>query len=99
MKISVDDKEVFSLSETQKSVIKNDISHDVFDEDMKRRLQWVITHKYENCFERLKKEWEPKLAASGVAMIPTDKDAFAELVFSHPEYKSRKQRDLVSQQE
>lgn len=93
MKISVDDQELFRLSETQKKVIKNDIHEDIFDEDMKRRLQWVLTHKYERCFERLKKEWDPKLAANGVSMIPTNPDAYAELVFAQPGYKNRSKRE------
>lgn len=93
MKISVDDQELFRLSETQKKVIKNDIKEEIFDEDMKRRLQYILTHKYERCFERLKAEWEPKLRANGVAMIPTDPDALAELIFSQPAYKSRSDRE------
>ena len=96
MKISVDGKELFSLNDTQKRVIKNDIHEDIFEEDMKRRLEYVLTHKYERCFERLKKEWEPQLKANGVASIPTNNDQFAELVFSQPQYKSRKQREVVS---
>jgi hypothetical protein len=98
MKISVDNKDLFTLSETQKKVIKNDIHDDIFDEDMKRRLHWVLTHKYEQCFERLKKEWEPKLVANGVQSVPTNPDAFAELVFAQPNYKSRKQKELESPQ-
>ena len=97
MKISVDDQEIYTLTETQKSVIKNDISSDVFDEDMKRRLNWVLTHKYEQCFKRLKSEWEPKLAALGVESLPTNPDAFAQLVFARPEYKDRAARDLESE--
>lgn len=93
MKISVDDQELFSLSETQKRVIKNDIDEDIFEEDMKRRLHYILDHKYQRCFERLKAEWEPKLAASGARSIPTDKDEFAQLVFAHPEYKDRKRRE------
>ena len=93
MKISVDDKDLFTLSETQKRVIKNDIHEDEFEDDMKRRLQYILMHKYDRCFERLKKEWEPKLAASGARSIPTDKDEFAQLVFAHPEYKDRKNRE------
>lgn len=38
MKISVDDTELYTLSNTQKNVIKNDINEDVFEEDMKQRL-------------------------------------------------------------
>jgi hypothetical protein len=96
MKVSVNcscpDK-LFELNEIQKKVICNDINSDIFDEDMKRRLFYIINHKYERCFARLKAEWEPKLAAKGVKAIPTDKDEFAQLVFSQPEYKCRKMRD------
>jgi len=96
MKISVDDKELFSLSETQKKVIKNDILEDIFDEDMKRRLQYILMHKYEQCYKRLKEEWEPKLIASGAKSIPNNPDEFAEMVFARPEYKDRKRRDLLN---
>lgn len=94
MKIKVDNEEVFELSEMQKSVLKNDISDDIFDSDIKRRVRWVIEHKYEECFRRLKEEWEPKLTAKGHTSIPTNKDAFAALVFADPDYKTRKQRDI-----
>jgi len=97
MKISVNDTELFTLTETQKKVIKNEISDDIFENDMKRRLQWVLTHKYERCFARLKAEWDKKLPALGVESIPTDPDAYAQLVFGRPEYKARKARDLESQ--
>lgn len=93
MKISVNDQELFTLSETQKKVICNDVHEDIFDEDMKRRLQWVLMHKYERCFERLKKEWDKKLIDNGVQSVPTDPDAYAQLVFSQPNYKCRKTRD------
>jgi len=98
MKISVDDQELYTLTETQKSVIQNDINSDIFDEDMKRRLNWVLTHKYERCFDRLKKEWEPKLIADGAESLPTDPDAFAQLVFAHKDYKDCKARELESQE-
>lgn len=93
MKISVNDQHLFTLSETQKKVIKNDILEEIFDDDMKRRLQWVLMHKYERCFARLKLEWDPKLAAAGVEMIPTNADAYAALVFSQPNYKHRSARE------
>lgn len=95
MKISVDDVELFTLTETQKSVIKNDIHADEFDADMERRVQYILMHKYERSFDRLKKEWEPKLAepARNISSIPLDKDAFAQLVFSQPDYWDRKARE------
>ena len=95
MKISVDDKELFTLSETQKKVIKNDIDSDIFEDEMKRRLNWVLNHKYEQCFARLKTEWDQKLSGLGVSSIPTDPDAYAETVFALPQYKDRKSREAV----
>lgn len=97
MKISVNDVELYTLSETKKNVIKNDINADIFDEDMKRRLQYILMHKYERCFARLKAEWDKKLPILGVESIPTDPDAYAELVFALPSYKDRKTRDLAAQ--
>jgi len=96
MKISVNDQEIFTLTETQKKVIQNDIPSGIFDEDMKRRLKWVLVdEKYQNCMKRLRQEWEPKLKDAGVPSIPTNDDAFAQMVFARPEYKNRSQRDAA----
>ena len=92
MKISVNDNELFTLSEIQKKVICNDIPADILESDLKRRLQWVLMHKYERCFERLKQEWLPKLEQAGVKQIPLDRDEFARLVFSQQAYKDKKAR-------
>lgn len=91
MKVSVDGNDLFSLSETQKKVIKNEVLLEIFEEDMKRRLQWVLTHKYEECFKKLKEQWEPILAQR-MSSIPTDPDKLAEIIFSQPDYKNRSQR-------
>lgn len=93
MKVSVNDVELFELTETQKKVIKNNIMEDIFEEDMKRRLKWVLMHKYEQCFIELKKEWDQKLASNGIDAVPTNPDKYAELVFSQPNYKCRKDRE------
>lgn len=102
MKISVNDQELFTLTEIQKKVIQNDILHENFEEDMKRRLKWVLLdEKYNRCFQRLKKEWvddldqegKSKLARNGIGMIPTDPDRLATLIFSQPNYKNRSQRE------
>lgn len=93
MKIQVDGKTVFELNETQKKVIQNDIDKDIFQADMERRAKWVIEHKYEQCFKKLKEEWEPKLKER-VQSFPADDDAFAELIFSQTDYRSRNQRNL-----
>ena len=98
MKISINDKVLFELSETQMKVIKNDICANIFDADMERRLKYILTHKYERCFGRLKAEWDKKLLENGVDMIPTDPEEYAKLVFAQPNYLDRKARDLAEKQ-
>lgn len=91
MKIKVDNEEVLNLSETQKKVIQNDIHEDIFNDDMKRRVRYILMHKYEECLKRLKKEWEPKLKER-VPSFPSNDEEFAELIFAQPDYKSKKHR-------
>jgi hypothetical protein len=94
MKIKVNEEEILELNEVQKKVICNDISEDEFEADMKRRLQYVLMHKYEQCFKRLKAEWDEKLQGRAES-VPTNPDAYAQLVFSQPDYKCRKQREAL----
>lgn len=98
MKISVNDEMLFELSEVQKKVICNDIHVDEFDADMKRRINYILMHKYEQCMKRLRAEWEPKLKAEGAESIPCCDDSFAQLIFAREDYKCRKQRDEQAQQ-
>ena len=93
MKIRVDNDQVYELTETQKKVLKNDINADEFEDDIKRRVRWVVEHKYGSSLKRLKDEWIPKLKESGVQSIPLNDELFAELVFAHKDYKDRKLRD------
>lgn len=93
MKISVNDQELFTLSATQQQVIQYDIPEDIFEDDMKRRIQWVLMHKYQECFKDLKAEWDVKLAENGIDMMPTDPDKYAQLVFAQPNYQNRSARD------
>lgn len=97
MKITVDGVDLFELTPMQSKVIMNQISQDIFDEDMKRRLQWVLMHKYENCFQELKAEWDPKLKAQGYKMIPTEEAEYAAMVFAQPSYQDRSAREKASQ--
>lgn len=91
MKISIDDKELLSLTEVQKKVIKHDINEDGFEADIKRRVSYVVNHKYECCLERLKNEWMPKLQKR-LKSVPTDPDELCNLIFSQPDYEGKKER-------
>ena len=92
MKVKVNDEDIFELAEFQKQVICNDIPYDVFEADMKRRLEYIIMHKYEQCFKRLKEEWDIKLQ-DRVDSLPTKPEAYVKLVMSQSDYKCRKTRD------
>jgi hypothetical protein len=91
MKIAVDDVDLFTLSDTHSKVIMDNVSSDIFEADMMRRLQWILTHKYDECFKALKARWDPILATR-MASVPTDPDAYATLVFSQPDYMDAKAR-------
>jgi hypothetical protein len=61
---------------------------------MKRRLEWVLRHKAEQCYIRFEKEWLEKLRNDpSVDSIPKSKEAFVALVKSRPDYKDRKAKD------
>lgn len=66
----------------------------LFEDDMKRRLSWVLMHLYEQAFIQLKQRNEPIFLANKVDSVPTDPDKFAQLVFEQPNYKDRAARDL-----
>ena len=95
MKISVNDQELFTLSDIQCQVICNDIPKDIFEEDMKRRLNYILQHKYERYLERLKSEWMPKLKER-MDSIPTNDEKLCSLVFAQPDYMDRHTRDEQS---
>jgi len=91
MKISVDDEVLFTIEEHQKNAIMNDIEAD-FESDMKRRIKWVIDHKYEQCLLRMKKEWEPKLKDRDLAIPKSDAD-LVDMILAQPDYKNRIARE------
>lgn len=98
MQIKVDDVVLFELSDVQKQVLCNDIHRDCLDDDMKRRIEYIVMHKYEQCMKRLRVEWEPVLKSEGAESIPCNDDAFAQLIFSRADYKCRKAREEEAQQ-
>ena len=86
MKISVNDQELFTLTPVQLQVLGDAINAPL-EEDLKRRIQYILIHKFEECMKAMKSHWIPKLQANGVKMIPLDNEDFAKLVFGQPDYK------------
>jgi len=93
MKVSVDSVDIFTVTDHHKDVLANDIDRTKLNDALELSLFNILNNKYLACFKRLKAEWEPKLLARGITSIPTDKDAFAELVFSQEDYKDRATRE------
>jgi len=85
----------FEISEDHQKMCKYCCQgkEDKIDVIMKDRMLWIINEKYKRCLERMKLEWLPKLEEAGIKDVPVDNDKFAELVFNHPGYKSRSQRE------
>lgn len=92
MKIFMNSEQILELKEIHQKVIQNDIPSEIFEADMKRRVQYILTHKYERCLERLKNEWMPKLKER-LQNIPTDDESLAQIILSQPDYKDRSQRE------
>lgn len=96
MKVSVNDLELFTLSEIQQTIIEYSIDSDLVDQECSRRLQWIILELQKQSMKQMRAEWIPKLKLR-VESIPLDDEAFAQLVFSQEDYMDRKARDLAAQ--
>ena len=94
--VSVDGVDLYTVTDLQEQVLRNDIPTELLAADLRRRLEWVLMHKHAQCMARLRKEWMPLLAANGVTEVPVDDDAFAALVFEQPNYLDRSARDALS---
>lgn len=90
MQFKVDDEVVYELSDDQIKILQSNISADVFEEDMRRRVRWVIENKLKNVTKELNDQWLPKLAETN-EMLPSDPEQLSKLVLEHPDYKDIKQ--------
>ena len=94
MKIKLDDEEIYKLEEWEKKLFLHDIPRESWEEDIKRRLEWVLRHKCQQCYKRMVEEWLPILQADPeVKSIPADKQALVEMIIARPDYKDRSARD------
>lgn len=98
MKIKLDEEVIFEIDERMMKLLAHDLLEPI--EEIKRRLRWVIEHKCDQSFERIKKEWlsddgsgQTKAGKSGLEMIPTSKTAFVDSIFGLKSYKNRVERE------
>jgi len=77
-----------TLSSTEESVLKNDLS------DIQDWVDKAIDGKVANCKKRLVAEWLPKLYADdSVSSMPASEDEIVALVVARSDYKDRAARD------
>jgi hypothetical protein len=88
MKISVDGVDLFTIEEHQKKAMIHFLEGENFEEDMKRRIQWVITHKYEQCLKKMVDEWLPKLKERYDSIPSKDAD-LVDKITSESDYQPR----------
>lgn len=94
MKITVNGQDLLEVQEWEKDILKGEILGDKLEEDLKRRLKWVIEHKIDRCFTRMFEHWMPIFREDPTySTVPTDKKEFVALVLAHPQYKNRSQLD------
>lgn len=98
MRIDVNGVELFTITPEQKKVIEYEVSSDVFEADIKRRLFWVINECYKVAIQQMKNEWIPVLKAEETPSIPLDDQAFADLIMARPDYKDAKARQASAQE-
>jgi hypothetical protein len=83
---------------TIEKLLKDQIGDDVFQEDMKRRLGWVMTQKIAPCAERLKETWKDTIK-SRYEFMPTDDTKLIELIFAQPDYKTMRELAIIQEEE
>lgn len=96
MIIKADDREILNIDEMTKKLISDDVNRDIIDQDIIRRIKWIVQHKAEFNYQRLKKQWVPKLKNRNIS-IPKNPKALATVIFAQPDYKDAKTR--VAEQE
>lgn len=92
MQIKLDDVVLFEISDADIKILENDLI-DV-QAEITQRLKYIVTHKVEQCYKRMRDEWTSKLEQSKVvASVPLQRDDFVNLILSQPDYKNRAMRE------
>ena len=88
MQIKIGNKVIMEISQTDLKCLKNDLL------DPEDWFVKALEGKINKCKKRLMREWYPKLMADpNVDTIPADEEGLLNLIFSHPDYKNRVERD------
>lgn len=92
MQIKFNDEVIFELSEIDRATIEYSIPSDELEEDLKRRIIWVIEEKIKGRKAALRRDFLPLLRAENDT-LPTNQDALIPLILARDDYKDRSTRD------
>ena len=82
-----------TINDTDQKCMKNDLL------DLDDWVQKAVTGKINNCWKRFQQEWTTKLMndETFTDSIPSNKEAFVNLVLARDDYKDRATRDAEAQ--
>ena len=84
--VSIDGKDIFVITDLQKTVMLDSIPADEYELDVNRRLQWVINSKASECQKRMLNKWLPILQER-YKELPSDPEALVKIICDQPDYK------------
>ena len=84
-----------SLTDVQQTILSNDLYNDTDNAGIDTWIQNAIDGKVNSCWKRMQREWTTKLMddPSFNDPIPSNQEAFVNIVTGRPDYKNRKTRD------
>ena len=92
MQIKIDDSVVFEISDVDVKLLEHDLIN--VEAEIRRRLEYIIKHKVEQCYKRLKDEWDKKLAEDPkIKSVPSKRDDYVSFITRLPSYQNRVERE------
>jgi len=100
-------KEYIKIYHLMHSTMEKELEEQEYKEYLfdifKKRMKYILAHKSECCYKRLRKHWCNKLEAEGVKEMTLDVEKFCNQIFSRNDYKNRSEREedrrLIENQE
>lgn len=88
MKIQIDHVDLFEIADWQMNLLASETNVDNLDADIKRRLQWSISHIIDIIYEDFEKKWIKILRNDvSVTSIPASRQAFVEMIIARSDYQ------------
>ena len=88
-------KKEVSLTDLQQKILSDSLYNETANAGLDKWVQDAVDGKISNCWKRMRTQWTQKLMDddSFTDPIPSNQEAFVNLVTARSDYKNRKQRD------